>query len=118
MNREVEKILAQYADVTTELTALEQLKALDRKVKSPANIYAYIFGSLGAMIMGTGMSLIMTDIGEMIGMKETMMPGIVIGIIGLIIEIANIPIYKKILNARKAEYANEIIELSNKIMMD
>ena len=45
-----------------EHTCLDELKELDTKVKRPANVFAYIFGSISAVIMGAGMSLVMTDI--------------------------------------------------------
>ncbi len=58
----------------------------------------------------------MTDIGAMIGMNETMVPGIVIGVIGMVMALANYPIYKSILTSRKAKYADKIIALSNEML--
>ena len=110
----VEKIRTQYME--KENTELDVLRALDAKVKRPANIFAYVFGSIGAIIMGSGMSLVMTDIGETIGIGDSMVPGIIIGIIGMLIAIINYPIYKNILSSRKKKYADEIIKLSDKIM--
>jgi len=110
----VQKIRTQYTE--KEHTQLDALKELDRKVKRPANILAYLFGSLGAMIMGAGMSLVMTDIGAVIGMSEGIVPGIIIGIVGMIIAIINYPIYKRILTSRKNKYADQIIALSDNIM--
>ncbi len=110
----VEKIRTQYTEKGH--TELDSLKELDACVKRPANIFAYVFGSLGALIMGTGMSLVMTDIGENIGMENVMFPGIVIGLIGLIMVLADYPIYKKILETRKRQYAGEILKLSEKIL--
>lgn len=110
----VQKIKTQYTE--KENTQLDSLKKLDAKVKKPANVFAYVFGSLSAIVMGSGMSLIMTDIGEMIGVAETMIPGVVIGIIGMIMAIVNYPIFKRILASRRKKYAKEIIALSEKIM--
>ena len=112
----VEKIRTQYME--KESTEIDALRKLDAKVKRPANVFAYIFGSIGAIIMGGGMSLIMTDIGVIIGMEDTMLPGIVIGIVGMFIAIINYPIYKKLLGSRRKKYADRIIELSNKILED
>lgn len=110
----VQKIRTQYTE--KEHTQLDALKALDKKVKKPANVFATIFGSISAVIMGSGMSLVMTDIGTVVGIAEPMMPGIIIGVVGLIMAILTYPIYKKILNSRKKKYANEIIKLSDNIM--
>ena len=110
----VQKIRTQYTE--KENTQLDALKELDKKVKRPANVFAYIFGSISAIIMGSGMSLVMTDVGTIIGITNPMFPGIIIGIAGMILALLNYPIYKKILNFRKKKYADEIIKLSDNIM--
>lgn len=110
----VQKIRTQYTEKGH--TNLDELQKLDSKVKKPANIFAYVFGIIGAIVMGGGMSLVMTDIGETVGISEPMPVGIVIGVIGMLIAIINYPIYKKILTSRRAKYADQIIELSDKIM--
>lgn len=116
MNRNIwcKKMRTQYTEKTH--TALDTLKELDRTVKAPANAFAYFFGTLSALILGAGMSLIMTDISETIGMADPMIPGLVIGIIGMLMAIVNYPIYKVILNRRHKKYADKIMELSNEIM--
>ena len=109
-----QKIRTQYTE--KEHTQLDALKALDKKVKRPANVFAYVFGSVGAIIMGSGMSLVMTDIGQVLGLEETMVPGIMIGVIGMLMAIMNYPMYNRVLGARRKKYADEIIALSDKIM--
>ena len=109
-----QKIRTQYMEKTP--SELDALRELDSKVKRPANVFAYIFGSISAIVMGAGMSLVMTDIGSTIGMDSTMIPGIVIGVVGMIMVLVNYPIYKGILNSRKKKYGAEILKLSDKIM--
>ena len=110
----VQKIRTQYTE--KEHSQLDALKELDTKVKRPANVFAYVFGSISAIIMGSGMSLVMTDIGTQFGMTETMLPGIVIGVIGMVMAIVNYPMYKKILASRRKKYADKIIALSDELM--
>ena len=110
----VQKIRSQYTE--KEQTGLDELKALDSKVKRPANIFAYIFGSLSAIIMGSGMSLVMTDIADIVGLENPMVSGIIIGVVGMLMAIINYPVYKAILSSRRKKYADKIITLSNKIM--
>lgn len=110
----VQKIRTQYTE--KEHTGLDELKELDTKVKRPANVFAYIFGSISAIIMGAGMSLVMTDIGATVGIADSMLPGIVIGVVGMLMAIINYPIYKGILGSRRKKYADKIIALSDKIM--
>ena len=109
----VEKIRSQYTE--QEHTELEELKALDAKVKRPANVFGYIHGSVGAVVMGAGMSLVMTDIGTKIGLTATLVPGIAVGIAGMGMVLSTYPIYKKILNSPKKKYAHQILELSDRI---
>lgn len=110
----VQKIRTQYTE--KQHTELDALKALDAKVKKPANVFAYTYGSISAVIMGSGMSLVMTDIGAAIGLASAMVPGIAIGILGLAMTLSTYPIYKKILNSRKKKYAPEILKLSDNLM--
>ncbi|MBE6686624.1 MAG: dihydropteridine reductase [Ruminococcaceae bacterium] len=110
----VQKIRTEYTD--KKYSRLEELKALDLKVRKPAILFGYVFGTVAAIIMGSGMSLVMTDIGTTLGISNTMLPGIIIGIIGMLAAIINYPIYKSILNYRKKKYAKKILELSEKVL--
>ena len=109
-----QKIRTQYMEkMPSELDALREL---DAKVKRPANVFAYTFGSISAIIMGAGMSLVMTDIGAIVGITSALVPGIAIGVVGLGMALLTYPIYKGILNSRKKKYGAEILSLSDKIM--
>lgn len=110
----VQKIRTQYTE--KQHTELDALKELDAKVKRPANVFAYTYGSVSAIIMGSGMSLVMTDIGAKIGLVSAMVPGVAIGVVGMGMALSTYPIYKGILNSRKKRYADEILKLREKIM--
>ena len=110
----VQKIRTQYTEA--KHTELDELKALDAKVKKPANVFAYIYGSVSAIVMGAGMSLVMTDIGATIGLASAMVPGIAIGVAGMVLAIANYPLHKALLSSRRKKYADQIIALSDKLM--
>ena len=109
-----QKIRAQYMEKAP--SELDALRKLDTKVKRPANVFAYTFGSVSAIIMGAGMSLVMTDIGSVIGITDTFVPGIAIGVLGLGMALLTYPLYKGILNSRKKKYGDEIMKLSDKII--
>ncbi len=110
----IQKIRTQYTEKTA--TELDALRELDAKVKRPANVFAYLFGSISAIIMGSGMSFVMTDIGSAVGISEPMIPGVVVGVLGLVMAVVNYPVYKSILGSRKKKYAAQIVALSDKIM--
>lgn len=110
-----EKIRTQYME--KEQGELDTLRELDAKVRRPANVFAYTFGSISAIIMGGGMSLIMTDIASKLGIgADPLIPGILIGVAGMAMALVNYPIYKSILSKRKKKYAPEILALSEKII--
>lgn len=60
-----------------------KLKKLDEKVKRPAFIFAYTFGSIAAIIAGAGMSMIMTDFGP--SGTLGMILGIILGVVGFVL---------------------------------
>lgn len=108
------KIRTQYME--KQSTELDALRALDAKVKRPALIFGYTFGSIAAIVMGAGMSLVMTDIGAMLGIASPMIPGIAVGLAGLAMALVNYPITKCFLASRKEKFAPEVLALSEKIM--
>ena len=106
------KIRDNYVAKPTEKTKLEQLRELDKKVKRPVNIFSYILGSTGALVMGTGMCMTMGFLGGL------MPVGIAIGLVGMGIAAATYPLHKKILASRKEKYSKQIIAKSNEIISE
>lgn len=124
MNQNDQKFIAQRIRtqyMEKESTEIDALRALDIKVKRPANVFACIFGIIGALILGIGMCFAMdaieagTYFGITIG-ENMMIPGIIIGLVGIFLVCINYPIYKGVLNSRKKKYSKKIIDLSEKIM--
>ena len=104
----VQEIRQQY--VEKETTKFDELRELDAKVKRPAEVFAYTFGSIGALVLGTGMCLAMKVIGNM------MLLGIVIGLLGIGMVSVTYSLYKGLLKARKKKYSKQIFELSDSLL--
>lgn len=104
-------IACEYAPKETSKVAA--LKKLDRKAKRTANIFAYSFGLVMALVLGLGMYLSMQVIGG--GSLAVTVAGIILGLLGLIGVGLNYPIYKKLLAAGKKKYAFEVIQLAREI---
>ncbi len=104
----VQKIRQQY--VEKETTKFDELRELDAKVKRPAEVFAYTFGSIGALVLGTGMCLAMKVIGNMMPL------GIVVGLLGIGMVSVTYSLYKGLLKARKKKYAKQIFELSDSLL--
>ena len=110
----VERIRSQYTQ--QEHTELDELKALDAKVKRPAYAFGYTYGSIGAVIMGAGMSLVMTDIGKLIGLTSALVPGIVVGLTGLVLVALAYPIYNRTLKKERERIAPEILRIADELL--
>ena len=104
-----EAIANEYAPKDT--SKVVALRKLDRRAKSPANIFAYSFGVGMTMVLGLGMCLSMGVIGN----GSLTGGGILLGILGLVGVGVNYPIYKKLLRSGKEKYAFEIIQLAREI---
>ena len=109
-----EKIASEYAPKTT--SKLTALKKLDRKAKLPAEIFAYTFGIISSLILGTGMSLAMGVIGS--NTITTMIVGIIIGLVGILGVSINYFIYNKLLAKGKLKYGSDITRLAKEIAND
>ncbi len=106
-----EAIANEYAPKDT--SKVIALKKLDKKAKSKANIFAYTFGVIMALVLGVGMCLSMKVIGD--GSTFMMAVGIIVGILGIVGVSINYPIYKKLLESGKKQYAFEIMQLAKEI---
>lgn len=111
--REVEKIKANYSDRVWG--KMDELKELDKKVKSPSK-FAYVFGSLSALVFGAGLSMAMKleELTNLLG--DTTVLGIAVGVAGMILMGANYLIYKKRVEKRRAKYKDQIVALSEEIL--
>lgn len=83
-----------------------------------ATTVSLVLGIIGALILGTGMSFAMTDIGTMIGLSEwvAILIGIVIGIVGVVLVCAAYPIYNRIVKKEQEKIAPEIIRLTDELI--
>ena len=105
-----ESIAKEYAP--RDNSKIKALRKLDHKAKLPATIFTYTFGVVSALVFGIGMCLAMQVIGNGFG---SMIFGIVIGVAGLVGCGMNYPIYTKMIEKGKMQYAYEIVELARQI---
>lgn len=106
-----ESIANEYA--LKDTSKVVALKKLDKKAKSKANIFGYIFGIVMTLVLGVGMCLAMGVIGD--GSPVSVAAGIITGIAGIVGIGINYPVYKKMLESGKRKYAFEIMQLAKEI---
>lgn len=115
---EIKAIRKKYAVQEKTEDKMEQLRRLDAAVTQKATSVSLVFGVIGALILGMGMSLAMTDIGKMIGLLGgmAMLIGILIGIVGIVLVSVAYPIYNSIIKKEREKIAPEIIRLTDELM--
>ena len=113
---ELRKIRQKY--VPKEVDRMEQLRKLDAGVTRKAVVISLVAGIIGALVLGFGMSLIMTDVGETLGLYGTIQVvlGVVIGMIGVVLVSVAYPIYNRIARKERERIAPEIIRLTDELM--
>lgn len=105
---EVKKIRDKY--VIQEEDKLEQLRRLDQGVTQKSTMYSIIIGVIGALIMGAGMSCCMVFQGIWF------IPGVLAGIVGMIILAMAYPVYHQVTKKEREKIAPEIIRLTDELM--
>ena len=111
--QEIEAIRKKY--LPKEEDKMEQLRRLHSIPTQKAQAASIAIGVLGTLILGTGMSLCMTDLGAALG-HLAMVIGILAGILGLIMVALAYPLYNTVLRKERQKIAPEILRLSDELL--
>lgn len=113
---EIKAIRKKYASQEENEDKMTQLRRLDASVTQKATSVSLVFGIIGALILGFGMSLVMTDIGKMFAAGFAMLLGIIVGIIGMVFVCMAYPVYNRILKKEREKIAPRVIQLTDELM--
>lgn len=115
---EIKKIREKYTLPTEAEDKMSRLRRLDASVTQTAQIVSLIFGVTGALILGVGMSLCISDFAEILGSYKdvAMVIGIIVGVVGGVLASLAYPIYNAIVKAKRKKLAPEIIRLTDELM--
>ena len=113
---EIKKIRNKYTAPEETEDKMAQLRRLDASVYSKATTAALVIGIIGALVMGLGMSLVMTDIGAALGTILAMIVGVGIGVIGIVLVCLAYPMYTRTLKKEREKIAPEILRLTDELM--
>lgn len=111
--KEVEAIRKKY--LPREEDKMEQLRRLHAVPTQKAQAASLAVGVVGALIMGTGMSLAMTQIGAALG-SLAMVIGILVGIVGMVLVALAYPLYNRVLKKQREKIAPEILRLTEELL--
>lgn len=111
---EINEIRKKY--LPKEADKMEQLRRLDASVYRKGSVASLVVGIIGALIMGVGMSLVMTDLGVKLGLANVMVPGIIIGIIGIALVSVAYPVYTVVTKHERERIAPEVLRLTDELL--
>lgn len=106
---EIERIKSKY--VPKQETKLEQLKKLDASVTRQGTIMGLVLGIVGCLVFGGGMSCCL------VAGDSLFWPGVVLGIVGIVLMILAYPLYKKITEKERERIAPIILALTEELEM-
>ncbi len=115
---ELKRIRDKYTAPTEAEDKMARLRRLDASVTNTAQAVALVFGVVGTIILGCGMSLILTDLAQSLDLSSdmAMLMGIAVGMVGGILAGLAYPIYTAIVKAKRKKLAPEIIRLTDELM--
>lgn len=105
---EVKKIREKY--IPMEENKMEQLRRLDESATRPGTVAALIEGILSTLVLGIGMCCCL------VWAEKLFVPGIIIGVIGILGIAGAYPIYYHITKRRREKLAPEIIRLTDELL--
>ena len=111
--KEVEAIRKKY--LPQEADKMEQLRRLHRSAYQKAQAWAIALGVVGALILGSGMSLFMTELGAPLG-RLSMVVGIGAGLVGLVLVALAYPVYNRVLKNQRQRIAPQILRLTEELL--
>ena len=111
--QEVEEIRKAY--LPKQEDKMDQLRKLHALPTQKAQAASIAFGVIGALILGTGMSLCMTDLGAALG-SLAMAVGIPVGIVGIVLVALAYPVFKRRLKKERERIAPEVLRLTDELL--
>ena len=111
--QEIEAIRKKY--LPKEEDKMEQLRRLHAIPTHKAQAASIAIGIFGVLVLGTGMSLTMTELGAALG-HWAMVIGILVGVLGLILVALAYPLYNSVLRNERQRIAPEILRLSEELL--
>ena len=113
---EIRKIREKYQPKVED--DMSKLRKLDAEVTNKATMNSLVIGIIGALIMGTGMSFVMTDLGTVFGLQGNLnlVVGIIVGLVGLVLAGVAYPMYRKVLKREREKVAPEILRLTEELI--
>ena len=113
---EIRAIRKKYTQPEVDKMAL--LRRLDDSVTQKATMAALIVGILGALIMGSGMSLILSDLRQILALSQTLalVLGLALGVVGGVMAAFAYPVYRRVSSSQRKKVTPQILQLTEELL--
>lgn len=106
---EIRRIREKYLPKDEYASKLDQLKKLDKMTERKGTIISIVLGIIGTLLFGTGLSFVLA-------LTQYFVPGIIIGVVGMIVLASALPAYMHITKKEREKVADEILKLTEELM--
>ena len=104
---EIKRIRQRYAP--REEDKMEQLRRLDEGAKRPGTVVSLAVGTVGALLLGVGMSCTMV-------WQNLFVLGILVGLVGIVGVALAYPLYISVTKKQREKIAPQVLKLSEELM--
>lgn len=88
---------------------MEQLRRLDQSATKKGTVVSILMGVVGCLLLGIGMCC------TMVWMEQLFIPGVIIGVIGIVAIAAAYPLYSRITKKQRQKLAPQILKLTEEL---
>lgn len=106
---EIRNIRSKYLPKEEQEDKMDKLRRLDQSTTRKGTAVSIAVGVAGCLLLGIGMCC------SMVWMEQWFIPGIIIGLIGIVCVAVAYPLYKRITEKERERIAPQILELTKEL---
>ncbi len=106
---EIRNIRKKYLPQEQNEDKMEQLRRLDQSATKKGTIISVVMGVTGCLLLGVGMCC------TMVWMGKWFIPGVILGILGIVIVAMAYPLYTRITRKEREKIAPQILKLTEEL---
>lgn len=106
--KEIESIRKEYLPKNLTMSKMDELRALNDKVKTLPMILSLTIGIVGILIFGLGLTMVLE--------WQLYVFGIIVAVVGCVPMVINYSLYQYMIRRRKEKYKDRILALSEELL--
>lgn len=106
--KEIESIRKEYLPKNLTMSKMDELRALNDKVKTLPMILSLTIGIVGILIFGFGLTMVLE--------WQLYVFGIIVAVVGCVPMVINYSLYQYMIRRRKEKYKDRILALSEELL--